>query len=568
MDGDQAVRTFVNSFLIPIVEDGRLDAVEETPLMVAYEVLVLTPYGIEEDVIAYLKRRIQRASEDVTVKVTVEVQQKALAILLRDPARLSISDADMVVKWMQSGWQVFPEGKEEVTLVEMAGTANWGGQKEAIVSAVLAILGKRSEGLMDGPFAGATVSLDAARGFPDLVRKLLLECEPALSPSPAATAPGAAAKPQEQQTVDVGVGPSPPPQTSRCVEYACTADDLAPCADPSAVTRHIRARAEELADWLDARVGGKAPWWFALDAKCERPEVLIVRKADDVPRNLWFVGDLHGDILALEAVLGYVDQVTMREKLPFPCVVFLGDLFDRMQYGYEVALRVLALVKDRPGQILWLAGNHDEALKLSETSGSFVSLVSPAEFADWLNGEATKNPIAGRIGKGLARLGAALPRAVFLPDGLIAAHGGVPHTDLLARIETVGSLNAKECLQDFVWTRLHPRARQRVPNRNSKTCDLGILDFEAFCARAASVIGQPVARMVRGHDHVERRFDYYANYKANPVLTMNTLCCRQDGEWGEQYARTPCVARHRPGNLPEVHRLTIPVDLVKAYYPC
>jgi hypothetical protein len=118
--------------------------------------------------------------------------------------------------------------------------------------------------------------------------------------------------------VDVGVGPSPPPQTSRCVEYACTADDLAPCADPSAVTRHIRARAEELADWLDARVGGKAPWWFALDAKCERPEVLIVRKADDVPRNLWFVGDLHGDILALEAVLGYVDQVTMREKLPFP----------------------------------------------------------------------------------------------------------------------------------------------------------------------------------------------------------------------------------------------------------
>ena len=185
-----------------------------------------------------------------------------------------------------------------------------------------------------------------------------------------------------------------------------------------------------------------------------------------------------------------------------------------------------------------------------------------------MNERARTDAVAVRIGKNLAKLGTRLPRAVFLPDGLLAAHGGVPHTDLQADIKSVADLNGERCLQDFVWTRLHPRRPQRTPNRNTKACDLGILDFEAFCTCATDALSQPVLRMVRGHDHVvEKRYDFYPNYKKNHVLTINALSRREDGEWSELPVTTPCVAKHRVNSLPEVHRLRVPEELVMKYHP-
>ena len=74
-----------------------------------------------------------------------------------------------------------------------------------------------------------------------------------------------------------------------------------------------------------------------------------------------------------------------------------------------------------------------------------------------------------------------------------------------------GDWNDPQCLTDFVWTRAHPRARKKLPNRTSRGSQFGYEDFAAFCALSAT-LGRPVTHMVRGHDHVEERYEIYPAY--------------------------------------------------------
>ena len=55
---------------------------------------------------------------------------------------------------------------------------------------------------------------------------------------------------------------------------------------------------------------------------------------------MWLVGDVHGDLLGLLAVLRYVSIVDAD-----PVIVFLGDLFDRGEYSNRVLYEVLKLVQ-------------------------------------------------------------------------------------------------------------------------------------------------------------------------------------------------------------------------------
>ncbi len=48
---------------------------------------------------------------------------------------------------------------------------------------------------------------------------------------------------------------------------------------------------------------------------------------------LWFIGDLHGDLLTLEAALALIDRESDREGHGPARIVLLGDLFDDGGYG-------------------------------------------------------------------------------------------------------------------------------------------------------------------------------------------------------------------------------------------
>jgi hypothetical protein len=129
-----------------------------------------------------------------------------------------------------------------------------------------------------------------------------------------------------------------------------------------------------------------------------------------------------------------------------------------------------------------------------------------------------------------------------------------------------GDWNDPACLSDFVWTRAHPTARKKLPNRYSRGSQFGFEDFAAFCS-VADQLGRPVTHMVRGHDHVEQRFAIYPAYRSNPILTTVALSRRLSREFLGPYARAPTVARYAPGELPQVFRLELPPALIEEVYP-
>jgi hypothetical protein len=278
---------------------------------------------------------------------------------------------------------------------------------------------------------------------------------------------------------------------------------------------------------------------------------------------LWIIGDLHGDLLALEAALAAIKQQMGSDNVALPRIIFLGDFFDDGGYGLEVLLRVFELVLESPDRVCVIAGNHDEAL--SYNGVQFTSDVSPSDFADFLNVNLTHEWIE-RTGKIAIRLFAHAPRALFFPDGLLVAHAGFPLTDLHARIAATGNWNDPACLSDFVWTRAHPTARRKLPNRFSRGSQYGYEDFAAFCELSAR-LGRPITHMVRGHDHVEERYAIYPAYKIYPMLTTVALSRRLPREAFGPPDRVPTLARVIEGSLPQVYRIQIPAGMVNEVYP-
>jgi hypothetical protein len=332
---------------------------------------------------------------------------------------------------------------------------------------------------------------------------------------------------------------------------------IAASVDPGA----IRARMREIVERMEALLDREDGPMLLFDEHRTGPgdRAIHVSHIDDaVP--LWFIGDLHGDLLALEAVLALArdhrDRVRAR-------LVFLGDLFDDGGYGLETLLRFFELVADDPGSVCLIAGNHDEALGYD--GSRFTATVSPSDFSELLNANLAHEWIT-RAGKLAVRLFARAPRALFFPDGLLVAHGGFPLVDLHAGLLERHDWNDPRCLNDFVWSRAHPKARRKMPNRTTRGSQFGYEDFAAFCD-VATRAGRPVTHMVRGHDHVDDRWAVYPAYAAHPVLTTVALSRQLAREAYGPYERVPTVARWTRDALPQVFRLLVPGEIVRELYP-
>jgi hypothetical protein len=286
-------------------------------------------------------------------------------------------------------------------------------------------------------------------------------------------------------------------------------------------------------------------------------------KPESVERPLWIIGDLHGDLLALEAALAMIAQASPEEGTEPAGIIFLGDLFDDEGLGLELVLRVFELILAAPERMCVIVGNHDEALSFD--GSRFATSVSPGDFAEFLNANLTHEWIE-RAGKLAVRFFAQAPHALFLPDGLLIAHAGFPLSDLHAGLAETGNWNDPACLSDFTWTRAHPTARKKMPNRFTRGSQFGYEDFAAFCALATR-LGRPVTHMVRGHDHVDDRYKVYPAYEAHPILTTVALSRRLPRESFGPFERVPTLARYIPGSLPQVYRLHIPGHVVRSVFP-
>ena len=201
----------------------------------------------------------------------------------------------------------------------------------------------------------------------------------------------------------------------------------------------------------------------------------------------------------------------------------------------------------------------------ADSPTTFSSSVSPCDFADFLN-ERRMDPVISSVGQHAIRFFAAAPRAIFLPDGLIATHGGVPLVSRLTDLKTPADLERPECLQDFVWTRAHERASKKIPNPTSKTSEFGFEDFARFCEYASTSLGIRAKRMVRGHYHFEAGHSTYAKWAFNQCVTINTMSRRLPRDPFGTFHRTPCVAKWLPGKPIQIHQLVIPPAIVESFY--
>jgi hypothetical protein len=324
----------------------------------------------------------------------------------------------------------------------------------------------------------------------------------------------------------------------------------------------VRARMRDTVERMEALLDQQHGPGLLFDTERDGADDRAIRVgtlSSDAP--LWFIGDLHGDLLALEAALALARRDAGHG--PPPRFVLLGDLFDDGGYGLEVLLCVFELILESPAHVCFVAGNHDEAL--AYTGAGFTAAVSPSDFSDFLNGQLAHEWIT-RAGKLAVRLAASAPRALFLPDGLLVTHGGFPLVDLHGMLRETRNWNDPRCLTDFTWTRAHPRARKKLPNRSSRGSQFGHEDFAAFCALATE-LERPVTHMVRGHDHVDERFEIPPAYAAHPVLTTVALSRRLPRELFGPHVRVPTVARWVERALPQVHRLLVPDPIVRELFP-
>ncbi len=322
--------------------------------------------------------------------------------------------------------------------------------------------------------------------------------------------------------------------------------------DAAAIRARLRAAVERMEAVLDA---GPAMLFDADRATAEDRAIQVAATA--APTPLWIIGDLHGDLLALEASLALIQREADAR------IIFLGDFIDDEGFALEVLVRVFELICEAPERICVIAGNHDEALAFD--GARFTSSVSPSDFSEWLNANLADEWIV-RAGKAAIRLTARSPRALFFPDGLLVAHGGFPLVDLHPALEASQNWNDPACLADFVWARAHPKARRKLPNRFSRGSQFGYEDFSDFCALSTR-LGRPVTHFVRGHDHVEARYAIYPAYHATPVLTTVALSRRLPRESVGPYERAPTLARFVAGALPQVHQLVPPPSLVAQIFP-
>ena len=110
-------------------------------------------------------------------------------------------------------------------------------------------------------------------------------------------------------------------------------DDIVASLHVGAHRARMRATVEQLEDRLDGE-GGLPLLFDEHRATADDRALQVVSLTDD---PLWFIGDIHGDLLALDAALALIDREAVREQAR-PRIVLLGDLFDDGGYELELSL--------------------------------------------------------------------------------------------------------------------------------------------------------------------------------------------------------------------------------------
>lgn len=274
-------------------------------------------------------------------------------------------------------------------------------------------------------------------------------------------------------------------------------------------------------------------------------------------RDIWFIGDIHGDILALRSAMAFIASNSLHR----PIYVFLGDLFDRNPFGLNVLIEVVGLLRDDPDSVFFIAGNHDDGLEW--TDAGFSSRITPHQFSDELNAfgdETTREFVREYI-----CFAKKLPVGLVLPNGVFATHGGVPSRPERAVKNIWEGLDVKGIKRLIAEKRsefLCNRFQKDVSTGTKLSPEFSWAEIVNFSEAIEKAYGVPVRSMVRGHDHCDlcrhdwARSSFAGNDNCPPakaakvrdVLTMTSMIMmyKEEGLPGFLQHKTsyPTVARY------------------------
>jgi len=295
---------------------------------------------------------------------------------------------------------------------------------------------------------------------------------------------------------------------------------------------------------------------------------------------VWFIGDLHGDFLALLLATNFAhgyDHALAAHRGGLPAsastnLFFLGDFIDEGPHAGEVMAWLLASCAGRTfgGQnfsIMALLGNHDEGLAYDEYLRGFWTSLSPANFFVQLN-DCPNHALAVAFGTAVCAFFRELPRAALLNKSILAVHGGVPHAELTAAMRNAADLELEDALTDYTWARLLEDCPQgNTAERERTGAWVGHQEFDRFIEAFARITGTAPQLCLRGHDHKLRNFKWFENYKNCRVLTLNNFTVNQrDPKAGGRYRPVTLARANRPQSAPldvQIFQFDLPPALIE-----
>lgn len=234
--------------------------------------------------------------------------------------------------------------------------------------------------------------------------------------------------------------------------------------------------------------------------------------------RLIVVGDLHGDLGALDSLLRVVD-------LSKDCLIFLGDYADRGSFGLEVIEKVSLIARNNPTKVFLLKGNHEDYNKRGEPN------FSPCRFC-WEVKEkkgSWRSFFVGEFKEFLEQL----YLAVVVKGCFLFVHGGVS-----SRIDGFEKLAypSREVELDILWSDPFDGFGERS---NIKRGGIGVEFGVDITRQVCKKLG--VLRIIRSHQPTKATKGPFFEHE-NQVVTINSTSL---------YGGTPFVLSIDPTNSAE-----------------
>lgn len=270
---------------------------------------------------------------------------------------------------------------------------------------------------------------------------------------------------------------------------------------------------------------------------------------------LWIIGDVRGDVMALETILGFIDEAT--PKVKSPQIVFLGDL----AAGTKGDAACLAIALERlaaaPTRTILIAGDREFAL--NSTTSDVADHRKPRGLTEMPVEKAQQENLDILI-RAFSNLVTKLPVAAVCPCGILLAHSAPPHHSILTSIENAIALEARpDILRAFAFSRLNAREPKIVPLVNMGSVPSVLEDFAESMRALTRIFGMTVERMVRGQDAAPEGFRWFRNYGEGVLLTISAMADVLPNASGGG-RRKPCVARLKSKRM-RVVQFEIPEEL-------